>query len=408
MKKNLLFILCNFFWFIYTTLLAQQFNVFPNASTNASAGGTFLSPLANTARTYQMIIHASQLTPLVGRELTAIAFRLAPSASANWPATAATYTDYNIFLSNAVDPASRSLTSFASNVVGTQTQVRSGALNIAVGDYRSGGSPVNDFGTEITFNTPWLYTSGNLLIEIRQSGSTVSTSTEALGTTGTGYGTNFTACWASGITATAGSQGNFAVIRISSQAAAVPATLGNFSVTKKENDALLMWTTFTENNVSHFVIEKQNNTTENKFTPIGNVEAMGNSNQILQYNYIDRNATQQNGATVYYRLKKVDKDGSYSYSGIAKLLTPVLHPVIAITGNVISQNKLTLQIDAPEKEVLTYKVTNSMGMALSNGILAVNKGNNTLQQDLPNLSKGIYFMVISNGAHVQTLRFMKL
>lgn len=189
-------------------------SVVPNAFANASAGSSFVGPLASTARTYQLLIHESELSGLVGLELTGLTWRLPSNITAAWPAADATFGDYSIFLSGSVDPADRSLT-FAENVVGPQTQVRSGPLSIDAGSFTVGGSP-NEFGLNIGFSN-YLYTGGNLLVEIRHSGSnSTSRSVEAVPASSggpVGYGTLFSAAWQSGADATVGLQGNFSVTR---------------------------------------------------------------------------------------------------------------------------------------------------------------------------------------------------
>ncbi len=112
-------ILCSGLLMLGTAMQAQTSVQVPDAS--ASVSGAFIGPYANAARTYQMIIDDSQLTALNGKYLTSIAFRLNSSASANWPATDATYGNYDIYLSDGVEPANRQL-NFAANVVGTQTK----------------------------------------------------------------------------------------------------------------------------------------------------------------------------------------------------------------------------------------------------------------------------------------------
>ncbi len=187
--------------------------VVPNAYETIPGTGTFLGPLANAARTYQWLIQASQITSLVGKNLTGLKMRIPTSSTANWPTTDVTYTNYDIYLSGSVEPANRSLT-FANNIVGPQTQVRSGSLFIPANSYTFGNTP-NDFGPEIVFNTPWLYTGGNVLVELRHSGFTgTSRSTDAITTTTGGYGTLISACWTSSYTGTTGSQGNFTVIEL--------------------------------------------------------------------------------------------------------------------------------------------------------------------------------------------------
>lgn len=189
--------------------------VVPNTYAGVTGTGTFLGPLANAQRTYQFLIQSSQLTNVAGKVLTGLSMRIPASASANWPLTDVLYTNYDIYLSGSVEPAARSLT-FANNIVGARTQVRSGPLTILANSYTFGGSP-NAFGTEIVFSTPWYYGGGNLLIEIRHSGFTgTSRSTDALLSSTSGYGTLVSACWTGNYTGTSGTQGNFTVVKLSS------------------------------------------------------------------------------------------------------------------------------------------------------------------------------------------------
>ncbi|HMQ69818.1 MAG TPA: T9SS type A sorting domain-containing protein [Ignavibacteria bacterium] len=192
-------------------------NVVPPAYAGTPGTASFTGPLASTPRTYQLLINANQLTALVGMSLNAITFRLPVAGTGNWPASDAACTDYDIYLSGSVDPANRSFT-FAENVVGPQKQVRSGPLTIPANSFTTGNSP-NEFGIDIEFDSTYLYTGGNLLIEIRHTEiSSTSRSVDAIGTSISGYGTDFSACWASGYTATTnGLQGNFSVTRINSE-----------------------------------------------------------------------------------------------------------------------------------------------------------------------------------------------
>lgn len=191
--------------------------VVPNAYENTPGTGTFTGPLANAQRTYQFLIQSTQLTGLVGKNLTGFRMRIPTSSTADWPPADVTYTNYDIYLSESVEPSARSLT-FANNVVGPQTLVRSGSLFIPANSYTFGNTP-NEFGPEITFNTPWFYSGGNVLIELRHTGFTgTSRSTDALTTSTGGYGTLMSACWTSSYTGTSGSAGNFTVIKLSAPA----------------------------------------------------------------------------------------------------------------------------------------------------------------------------------------------
>ncbi|MFZ1323399.1 MAG: hypothetical protein WAT71_17740 [Ignavibacteria bacterium] len=190
-------------------------NVVPPAYKNANGDLSFTGPLAADSRTYQMLIHSSQLTDYTGKKLTSIAWRLPASAGSNWPAANVTISNYRIYLSGSVDPANRSLAYFADNATGPQTLVRSGSLFIPAGSYPSGTSP-NSFAPEIIFDIPYSYTGGNLLIEIRQSGFIGTTQTvDAISSFVPGYGIQYSACWKSTDTATYGAgSGNFSIAKI--------------------------------------------------------------------------------------------------------------------------------------------------------------------------------------------------
>ncbi|MCB9841237.1 MAG: hypothetical protein H6809_06280 [Phycisphaeraceae bacterium] len=195
--------------------------VIPNDRAAVAGDGAFLSPLAFIPRSYQMLIHADELFPLVGENLTGITFRLTPGAGSPWPAAETTYANYDIYLSDCVDPALRSIV-FALNVVGPQTQVRSGPLVIPAGSFPAGGSP-NAFGFVIDFTSPFLYSGGNLAIEIRHDGSNgTNTSTDAVtlaSAPGSGYGVRFGASWGNGYAAGGENNANFAVIKLTTGAA---------------------------------------------------------------------------------------------------------------------------------------------------------------------------------------------
>jgi hypothetical protein len=197
-----------------SSILTQNFSgVIPNAYATTAGTAAFTGPISNSQRTYQMLIAASQLTDFVNKELTGIQFRLPTAATSAWPTSSISFSSYDIYLSGSVNPADRSLT-FVNNIVGTQTQVRSGLLNILENSFPGGSNP-NDFGFNIAFNTNYLYTGGNLLIEIRHNGSTgTSRSNDAIGTAIAGYGTDFSACWTGSYTGTSGTQGNFSVIQL--------------------------------------------------------------------------------------------------------------------------------------------------------------------------------------------------
>jgi len=216
--KNFTRLLMMIVWLLFGQLTSAQIDVVvPNALESTTTSGTFIGPLGNSARSYQLLINASELTSLVGTNLNGIAFRSIASASTTWPSSDFTYVSYDIYLSASVAPADRSLT-FTENIIGTKIQVRSGSLDIQANSYGTGGA--ENFGPTITFDSDYLYEGGHLLIEIRHTGSTsTSRSVESVLTSNSLYFNNVSAAWGSGYESGGGTQGNAAVVRFSASPA---------------------------------------------------------------------------------------------------------------------------------------------------------------------------------------------
>lgn len=81
----------------------------------------------------------------------------------------------------------------------------------------------------------------------------------------------------------------------------------------KNNNVDLEWATTSEINASHFVIEKSYDGVN--FEEKGMVMAYANFSEIRNYSFRD-NITPSKSKLVYYRLRTVDTDGSFSYSAI--------------------------------------------------------------------------------------------
>ncbi|OWP61943.1 hypothetical protein CDA63_16710 [Hymenobacter amundsenii] len=115
----------------------------------------------------------------------------------------------------------------------------------------------------------------------------------------------------------------------------LPVVLVNFTATPAYPRALLRWTTATEENNSHFEVERSLDGV--KFQRIGRVAGHGTTAEAQQYTYPD-NMNPPPAQVLYYRLRQVDKDGSGTYSPVAAVTfrTPVAAPTVLLYPNPVT------------------------------------------------------------------------
>lgn len=195
------------------SIITTTQNVVPNANATLSGGNPFFGPYINTQFTYQLLIAESQLINLVGKNLVSISFRNTFNAPTSWPASDATFLNYDIYVGQSVSPENRTLV-FGLNAIGLPTQVRSGNL-VVPQDALTAGSNPNNFSYDIPFQIPYFYSGGNLLVEIRHFGSvSPSNRVDSVPTTDANYGTLYSACWYPSNTTSANNafEDNFSII----------------------------------------------------------------------------------------------------------------------------------------------------------------------------------------------------
>lgn len=380
--------------------LFAQTQIVPPSLQSIAGTAPFLGPLANGARTYQLLIDSTQLTGMVGMQLNGLSFRSGASTGTTWPPSDATYTNYDIYLSGCVTPADRSFT-FANNVQGTQVQVRSGSLFILANSYPSGGP--TSFGPVITFNQGYTYSGGNLLLEIRHTGSNAtSRSIDALGTSHALYGTMISACWVGNYTATSTtSQGNAIVVNFSFSNP-LPVSLSNFTGKHNAGEVILDWETVMEQNSSHFVVERSFD--GRNYNEVGYVSAYGNSNEIKKYRHQDR-IEQLSPTSALYRLKMVDFDNSFKYSNVIRIAIAKHADELTVYPNPVSQNA-TVSFRSGIAGTVSAKLYNITGSLLRSQSYNVAVGSNNLEVDMADLPASIYYIRLE-GVLNQSLKVEK-
>jgi Secretion system C-terminal sorting domain len=141
----------------------------------------------------------------------------------------------------------------------------------------------------------------------------------------------------------------------------LPVTLVSFSAMLENKKADLTWTTATEINVSHFVVEKS--TDGKNFNDAGMVFAFGNTTEKENYSFADNVDTDQDGV-IYYRLRSVDVDGQFTYSStriirISKIAENNIS-IVAFPNPVSNELRVSIPANWQNKKV-TYEIFNGNG-----------------------------------------------
>lgn len=94
----------------------------------------------------------------------------------------------------------------------------------------------------------------------------------------------------------------------------MPVTLTSFTAQAEGNSALLRWATTEETNSDFFEIQRS--TDGKSWTELGRQVSKGESKVLVAYQFTD---TDPHSGTNYYRLRMVDKDGTFAFSSIRPL-----------------------------------------------------------------------------------------
>jgi hypothetical protein len=178
----------------------------------------------------------------------------------------------------------------------------------------------------------------------------------------------------------------------------LPAVLSNFQLQRISNNVLLSWQTNTEVNFSHFEVEKSDN--GSVFSNIATVKGTGNINGNL-YSY---NHYSSSFGTTYYRLKMVDKDGSFTYSNIIADTYTATATTLKVYPTMVTSNFVNASF-APVGKNAQLKIIDANGKQVAVYALQENSTYKNIETAL--LSKGIYFVVLQDKATIQSQKFIQ-
>ncbi|MET4075314.1 T9SS type A sorting domain-containing protein [Hymenobacter sp. UYCo722] len=171
----------------------------------------------------------------------------------------------------------------------------------------------------------------------------------------------------------------------------LPVELTAFTAEAQGQAARLSWSTASEKNSAHFEVERSANGTT--FQRLGDVAAAGTSTAARSYSYLDREAA-QTATLVYYRLKQVDLDGTFSYSPVRTVAFAPTAPAFAVYPNPASA-RTTLDLTRLPAGSYRVSVLDGTGRLVRQLDLS---GGLTSTLDLADLAIGTYLVRLTSTA----------
>jgi hypothetical protein len=174
----------------------------------------------------------------------------------------------------------------------------------------------------------------------------------------------------------------------------VPVELTSFLANASENNVILNWNTATELNNSGFEVERK--TAKSEYERVGFVSGHGTTTEANSYSFVD---TKLSMGKYTYRLKQLDYDGTYAYSG------EVTVEVVAPDRYTLEQNypnpfnpSTTIKYAVAKDGMVNVAIFNLLGEKVATLVNTNQKaGSYELKFDASSLSSGVYFYSIEAG-----------
>ncbi len=184
----------------------------------------------------------------------------------------------------------------------------------------------------------------------------------------------------------------------------LPVTLVNFNGVYANEKVNLSWKTSSEINSKEFQVEKSHNGIA--FTQFAVIDAKGNTSIESAYVAIDERPF---SGQSFYRLKMVDKDGTFTYSEIVKIKTPAKSVFFSRAFPNPTTGKLTLEVISDMRKNLSAEVLDLLGKRVQLDRINLEPGVNLKTVMVNRLAVGTYFIQLrdESGTVIGKSTFIK-
>lgn len=182
----------------------------------------------------------------------------------------------------------------------------------------------------------------------------------------------------------------------------LPVLLLEFKGKLQNSNALLNWKTENEQNTSKFEVERS--TDGSNYNAVGYVTA-ANTAGVHQYGFIDNNITALGVPVVYYRLKQIDTDSRFKYSGIIALSIENKNTVLLYPNPATDNLNINISVNRADK--IQARIVDITGREIMQRQWNITAGSTSLQIDISTLSQGMYYLQINGELIRETRSFIK-
>jgi len=182
----------------------------------------------------------------------------------------------------------------------------------------------------------------------------------------------------------------------------LPVEFLSFEGEAQQRQVLLKWVTGSEINNSHFEIEQSMDGVE--FEPVGVVAGQGDAQEMTHYSYA---LPWSRPSRVYFRLKQVDFDGSYSYSQVIEVFFSGKGASwISLYPNPV-KDKLYLDLHDAFDNRVEVLVRDMMGHEVARYVVDTDETGPKKVFSMEDFASGLYVIYITDGIRQYTEKFIR-
>ncbi|MDB5268609.1 MAG: hypothetical protein JWP58_1649 [Hymenobacter sp.] len=192
-------------------------------------------------------------------------------------------------------------------------------------------------------------------------------------------------------------------LTVSNLANPLPVELISFTAERQGADGLLRWATASEKNSDRFEVESSPD--GRTFRRIGTVAGQGSSSQRHEYALVDPTLARYAADLVYYRLRQVDRDGTFAYSPVRTVQVPALGGFAVQAYPQPFMADFNLLVHTDEAGPLILALHDAVGRTLLTRRAALLPGSSTVPlPEAAALPSGVYVLSITQSHYHRTLK----